>query len=365
LDYLFETLRALLTNLARLVGFGVFGLLTFALGYGSAAWRRRKRAPKPGDFESEFASLENQSTTMAEAVCRLIEVTKIPRPSEGTWKSTTQFNPGLWDKVKARVSKFFHFAVVAHDNSISSRIGKLETTARDTKNFLNHVSKFIAQGHRIPFRQQEQSENAEPSVVNKSSQPDKLQPVVKDDLLVAELFAANQSKARGGDIDSYSELYDQGLDVRIIEPEARETRSQGQSAEDDIIELYNRAVLQNLVREEFRERYQPVRVGTVNAEARTRNPTIKSEFQEATDGDLFALPIAGTDRYSVFPRLGLTIEAVSYGAGGLGEVFSKTPKYDPKLFYSRYAVRSPATFRKLGERWDLIDSGKLDLGQPD
>ncbi len=366
MEYLFETLRALLTNLARLVGLGVFGLLTFALGYGYAAWRRKKRAPKSGDFESEFASLENQSTIMAEAVCRLMDLSKIPKPSEGTWEPTTQFNPGKWDKIKERVSKFFHFLMVANNNSISSRIKKIEKTARGTKNFLNHVSKLIEQGHRIPFQQQEQSESNEPPAVKRSVRPDRVQPVLKEDSLASELFADRQSSARdgGNDIDSYSEPNDQDLDVRIIERPPAETPARGQSGENTI-ELYNRAVLQSSVREEFRERYQPVRVGTVNAEARTRNPTIKSEFREATDGDLFALRIGGTDRYSVFPRLGLTIEAVTYGAGGLGEVFSKTTKYDPKLFYSRYAVRTPATFRKVGERWDLKDPGQLDLGPPD
>jgi hypothetical protein len=345
---------------------GVLGLVTFALGYGSAAWRRRKRAPKPGDFESELASLENQSSIMAEAVCRLIKLTKIPKPSEGTWEPRAQITLGKWDKVKAGFSKFFHFGVGVQDNTIPSRIKKLETTARVTKRFLNHVSKFIEKGHRIPYQQQEQSESGVPSVVNESVRPDKIQPIANDDSLAAELFALSQSSARDGDleIDRYSDSYDDGLEVRIVEQPLLGGPSQKQS-DEDFIQLYNRAVIQSSVREEFREKYQPVRIGTVNAEERTRNPTIASEFRETTDGDFFALPIRGTDKCSVLPRLGLTIEAVSYGAGAVGEVFGKTSDYDPKLFYSRYAVCTPATFRKLGERWDLIEAGKLDLGQPD
>ncbi|HVQ38125.1 MAG TPA: hypothetical protein VMS31_11365, partial [Pyrinomonadaceae bacterium] len=134
---------------------------------------------------------------------------------------------------------------------------------------------------------------------------------------------------------------------------------------EQIVELYNRAVGDSLAREQFREHYQPIRLGTVNAVERRQNPTISAEFRETTDGDFFALALASTSQYLIVPRLGLTIEAVSYRAGALGEVFNKTEHYDPALFYSRYRVQLPAYFKRDGDHWELQASGKLDLGLGD
>lgn len=131
------------------------------------------------------------------------------------------------------------------------------------------------------------------------------------------------------------------------------------------LELYNRAVTDLVVREQFREQFQPIRIGTTNAVERTGNPTIVAEFRETTDGNFFAFPIHGKKGYAVVPRLGLTIEAVSYSAGAVGEVFSKTQGHDPTLFYSRYSVLKPAIFKCENGRWELQEPGKLDLGPGD
>lgn len=133
----------------------------------------------------------------------------------------------------------------------------------------------------------------------------------------------------------------------------------------EIAALYNRALTDTLARERLREEYQPIRVGTVNAVERRQNPTIKAEFRETTDGDFFAFRIPGRNEYVVVPRLGVTIEAVSYTAGALGEVFDKTQGHDPKLFYSHYRVEEPAIFEREGECWELLEAGELDLGLGD
>ena len=129
-----------------------------------------------------------------------------------------------------------------------------------------------------------------------------------------------------------------------------------------MVEFYNRAVNDPVERERFREDYSPIRVGTVNAVERRQNPTIKAEIRETSDGDFFALPIEGTEDFAVFPRLGLTIEAVSYTAGAIGEVFDKTRDHDPRLYYSSYRVKQPAIFRFEGGRWQLRKPGELELG---
>jgi hypothetical protein len=133
--------------------------------------------------------------------------------------------------------------------------------------------------------------------------------------------------------------------------------------DDDMVQLYNLAVSDSVARERFRERFCPIRIGTVNAVERRQNPTIKAEIRETTDGDFFALPV-GTNEFAVFPRLGLTIEAVSFGAGAIGEVY-KTKDHDPKQFYSRYHVKKPAIFQQEGELWVLRKPGVLELGSGD
>jgi hypothetical protein len=135
-----------------------------------------------------------------------------------------------------------------------------------------------------------------------------------------------------------------------------------QNTPNVMVEFYNRAVNDPVAGERFREDYSPIRIGTVNAVERRQNPTIKAEIRETSDGDFFALPIEGTKNFAVFPRLGLTIEAVSYTAGAMGEVFEKTRNHDPKLFYSRYRVKQPAIFRSEGGRWQLCEPGELELG---
>jgi|SRR5215213_9481640 len=138
--------------------------------------------------------------------------------------------------------------------------------------------------------------------------------------------------------------------------------SVAQNTPDAMVEFYNRAVNDPVAGERFREDYSPIRIGTVNAVERRQNPTIKAEIRETSDGDFFALPINGTNDFAVFPRLGLTIEAVSYSAGAMGEVFDKTRGHDPKLFYSSYRVKQPAIFRFEGGRWQLCEPGELNLG---
>lgn len=147
-----------------------------------------------------------------------------------------------------------------------------------------------------------------------------------------------------------------------------ETSSDRETARTSLslVQLYNQAVTNNAAREEFRERFKPLRIGTVNAVERRQNPTVSlaPEFKEASDGDFFAVPLDGETGYAVVPRLGLTIGAVSYNAGALGEIFGN-PKYDAARSYSRYCVQEPAIFTHENDRWLKVKPGELELGPPD
>jgi hypothetical protein len=138
----------------------------------------------------------------------------------------------------------------------------------------------------------------------------------------------------------------------------------GVALPEELVGLYNRAVTDPMASARFRERYQPLRIATTNAVERRQNPTIEEEFKEATNGDFFAVEILGKQSHAVVPRLGLTIEAVSLNAGALAKVFSIS-NYDTSQFYSRYQIRQPAVFKRDGDKWQLVQPGQLDLGDPD
>jgi hypothetical protein len=148
------------------------------------------------------------------------------------------------------------------------------------------------------------------------------------------------------------------VDIRI---EPKEEQFAGTSTAEEIVRLYNRALTDSSASARFRELYQPLRIGTINAVERRQNPTLEEEFRETTDGDFFAIPLSGRPVHAVVPRLGLTIEVVSLNAGALGKVFGILD-FDSKEYYSRYTVTRPAIFRKEGQRWVLAEPGEMDLG---
>jgi hypothetical protein len=180
-----------------------------------------------------------------------------------------------------------------------------------------------------------------------------------------------ENKERGGHSSANKSESDAPIIIRRYPEERPEPSRHPESSptfsggDMELVELYNRAVTDSLAREQFRERYQAVRLGTVNAVERRQNPTIAAEYRETSDGDFLAFAISGRGEYAVVPRLGLTIESVRYNAGALGEVFGHTQGYDPQHFYSRYSVREPAIFKCDGDRWTLQSPGKLELGQCD
>jgi hypothetical protein len=154
--------------------------------------------------------------------------------------------------------------------------------------------------------------------------------------------------------------------VAVEKNDAPQTKPHGAHDSSQMIELYNRALADPLASREFREQYQPIRIDIVNAVERRLSPTarIDPEFKQTPDGDFFALPLSEPNKYSVVPRLGLTIGPVSYQAGALGEMFGR-PDYDPAQSYSRYQVRKPALFRRDGDNWELVQPGQIELGAPD
>jgi hypothetical protein len=125
---------------------------------------------------------------------------------------------------------------------------------------------------------------------------------------------------------------------------------------------YNRAQQDDFAREQFRENFTPLRLGTANAVQRRQDPNLAPEFRQANDGDFFAIKGESLGCYEVFPRFGLVIKDSSFNAGAIKEVFN-CPNYNPHYSYANFKVQHPAVFRQDGATWQLITPGALELGQ--
>jgi hypothetical protein len=115
-------------------------------------------------------------------------------------------------------------------------------------------------------------------------------------------------------------------------------------------------------RGEFQERFHPLRIGTVNASDRRRDPNLPPEYREASDGNFLAIEESRRLGYLIVPRFDLTIKEANYEAGAIGTVFY-CRGWDPLLSYSRVMLRRPAIFEKNGNAWSLKSAGVLELGQ--
>lgn len=150
-------------------------------------------------------------------------------------------------------------------------------------------------------------------------------------------------------------------------PESRAPRQQytHEGPVEILCNLYNQGVENPSHRTEFKDRYRPDRIGTSNAMARRRDPTIDPEFQLANDGDYYAITevIQGSKYYAVVPKFDLTLQESNYGPGAMSLVF-QCPNYDPQMSYRHVRVVRPAAFeRDASQNWKLKKQGELDLGQ--
>jgi hypothetical protein len=115
------------------------------------------------------------------------------------------------------------------------------------------------------------------------------------------------------------------------------------------------------LRSDFRGKYQPLRIGTVNATERRRDPNMRAEFREASDGNFFAIKLEDQSDYLVIPGFDIAVKHTSYEAGAIGEIFN-CPGYNSDLSYLCVKVRRPAVFKVSGQNWMLDKPGELDLG---
>lgn len=147
-------------------------------------------------------------------------------------------------------------------------------------------------------------------------------------------------------------------------------KEQGQAA-TPLTNDYNKAVSNPVERDTFRQKYSAVRFGTVNAVERRMDPRIPPQFKTTSDGDFFAFRVG--DKFRVYPRLGLTLEPVGFGAGALGKAFdiqgmrasknSVTGEQTPigDFNHNEFHVSRPAVFTESDGKWQLEARGQIVL----
>jgi hypothetical protein len=346
--------QAILENLERfinyapyVIGFGLLSSILFIAGYLYAGWSRRRSRPKPDELEHDLVVFETQHQKMVEAVVRLYRASKVPaeEPHNQTAQKVVHSGPRREGWFKALFAKIS----TASDASVKSRLEAWGVDSEEAMRYLNRVSEYFER--RL-------------GTIDQNVHSNSFRPASRSDSTVSDTANSDSSEFVPGDHVGEARQGHRGFS-KSASPTDHSDETYNSDKVQELVTHYNRAVVDGSVREEFREKFQPLRVGTVNAEERTANPTIPSQFRETTDGDFFAMLIPESDSYAVLPRLGLTIEAFSYGPGALGEVFDKTRDYDPQHFYSRYSVVSHAEFKRSGEQWALLNPGELNLGLPD
>ena len=131
----------------------------------------------------------------------------------------------------------------------------------------------------------------------------------------------------------------------------------------ELCRFYNLGLEDGRRKSDFLSHYSPIRIGTVNAMERRRDPDIKPVFQAANDGDYYAIPIDAGDAHPVTPRFDITLQRSNYGPGAMGIVF-KCSGYNPRLRYRQVKVVRPALFLpgSVRAQWTLMEQGELDLG---
>lgn len=326
--------------------YAAIGMLGLVLGFLAGFYVASYKSPRTGDdgsLPSELNFLAQETNRATKAADALLKQARLKRPPKEEYYLPQVVIDGELEL----------------PNPLISEIREIKQAIKIIRSDMEAVTAAKGPGRAPRNDHNQQSESFDAEAERPSGR--KPEPIVAD--LFNFDYEGERAPPTGADGPQIKRMREQpGEDVEFQE---NDRQSIGVNTTREIIELYNLAVRDSSARERFREQVEPLRIGTVNAVERRQNPTLRAEFRETTDGDLFAFAISPNNLYAVVPRLGLTIEAVSYGAGALGEVFNRTLGHDSELFYSRYRVRRPAVFKRETEHWELVEAGELDLGPGD
>lgn len=127
------------------------------------------------------------------------------------------------------------------------------------------------------------------------------------------------------------------------------------------VEFYNAGTRAGSGRERFYETYAPKRFADVNFLDKILGVEAPPEFALRDDGDFFAVLIPGQfDDYWIVPRFALNLNSERYDYGSMGEVF-ECLGYEPGKSYTALSLKKPASFRKEGNGWILVEQGVINV----
>jgi len=132
---------------------------------------------------------------------------------------------------------------------------------------------------------------------------------------------------------------------------------------ESIKQAYNAGVGSRDSRDQFISRYRPIRIGIANSSERARNTEIAPTFANSDQGEYLAAKVDGIQsRFAVFPLYDLSIDGPFLVRSGMDLVFERTSILPGKNYFALRVLR-PAVFAlRDGTHWNLIDPGRLELG---
>lgn len=127
------------------------------------------------------------------------------------------------------------------------------------------------------------------------------------------------------------------------------------------VESYNAGTKAGQGRDDFYETYDPRRFANVYFLDHALGVEAPPKFDLQDDGDFFAVLIPGKyDDYWVVPRFAVCLNNDLYVFGAMGKVF-ECMGYEPGQKYTALSLIKPASFRKYGNEWSLVEKGVIDV----
>lgn len=152
---------------------------------------------------------------------------------------------------------------------------------------------------------------------------------------------------------------------RVFGENKRNFLEEQQTSIVELVDAYNRALYNNDERHRFRETYQIERIGVQNAMERRRDANLEPVFQNASDGDYFAIvSMKGKDNcYPIVPRFDLIVQDSNYKAGALGEIY-RCIGFETNKQYRKFRLVQPAYFSRIDDKtWKLEKRGEIHLNK--
>jgi len=145
-----------------------------------------------------------------------------------------------------------------------------------------------------------------------------------------------------------------------------DTRRERRGGLEEIQRLYNDAIGNTDVRFQFKDQYQPMRLGVKNAIELKANPSHDPEFRVDGNGEFVAVLLRekGQKQYAVFPKFDLTLNHELWLITGLDLLYRVDQDMKPNSNYRDFWVLDAAIMTRISDQeWKVVHQGTLNPGQ--